>query len=266
MLVLPLSAIKPNPGQPRKIFDSQALAELAQSIRHHGVLQPILVKRVGNGYSIVSGERRYRACCALGLDSIPALVRPMDDRETLLAGLIENLQREDLNPVEEAETLRDIVLRCGLTHDQLAEQIGRSRSALTNRLRILQLPDDVRQMVVDGRLTAGHAKMLAGLADAAEMRTFAKKITREGWSVFETERQIARAKDLISRPKPVAGSKERGNMTKDIHLRATEESLQEMLGAKVRIRQGKARSRLEIEFYSKDDLDRVIETMVSCRW
>ncbi len=258
--LLPLEKVYPNPNQPRKIFEKQALEDLAQSIRENGVLQPVLVRQIGERYQIVSGERRFRASKIAGMNSIPAVIRKLDEEKTMLAGLIENIQRQDLNPIEEARTLRDILLNFGLTHDQLSEKVGRSRSALTNRLRLLQLPPEVQLMVADGQISAGHAKMLAGLKEPHEARQWAKKIITDQLSVYETEKQIAREKTENSSVCPKKG---RLLMNSDMHVRAVEENLQELLGAKVRIRQGKNKGRIEIEFYDRDDLERVVESMVS---
>lgn len=258
--LLPLEKVYPNPNQPRKIFDKQALEELARSIRENGVLQPVLVRQIGSRYQIVSGERRFRASKIAGMNSIPAVIRKLNEEKTMLAGLIENIQRQDLNPIEEARTLRDILLNFGLTHDQLSEKVGRSRSALTNRLRLLQLPPEVQLMVADGQISAGHAKMLAGLKDPNEVRLWAKKIIVEQMSVYETEKQLARGKSETSN---ACHKKGRKLMSSDMHVRAVEENLQELLGAKVRIRQGKNKGRIEIEFYDRDDLERVVESMVS---
>ncbi len=258
--LLTLDQVYPNPNQPRKIFDKQALEELAQSIRENGVLQPVLVRQIGHRYQIVSGERRYRASKIAGMTTIPAVIRRLDEEKTMLAGLIENIQRQDLNPIEEARTLRDILLNFGLTHDQLSEKVGRSRSALTNRLRLLQLPPEVQLMVADGQISAGHAKMLAGLKDPQEAKVWARKIIADQLSVYETEKQIAREKSESSN---TCQKKGRLLMSSDMHVRAVEENLQELLGAKVRIRQGKNKGRIEIEFYDRDDLERVVESMVS---
>lgn len=258
--LLPIDRVFPNANQPRKLFDKLALEELAQSIRENGVLQPILVRQIGNNYQIVSGERRYRASKLAGAKSIPAVVRCLSEEKTMLAALIENVQRQDLNPVEEAGTLRDILLNYGLTHDQLAEKVGKSRSALTNRLRLLQLPPEVQLMVADGRISAGHAKMLAGLKDNETVRFWAKKIIKEQLSVYETEKQIGQSKVDVQRN---LNRKSKSSMTSDMHIRAVEESLQEILGAKIRIRNGKAKSRIEIEFYNNEDLERVVESLMS---
>lgn len=259
--LLPLDEVYPNPDQPRKVFEKQALQELAQSIRENGVLQPILVRQIGERFQIVSGERRYRASRLAGLKYIPAVVRKLNEEQTLLAGLIENIQRQDLNPVEEARTLRDIILNYGLTHDQLAEKIGRSRSALTNRLRLLQLPFEVQMMIIEGKISPGHAKMLAGMKNPLEIKSWARKIVSEQLSVYETEKQIAQQKECLSENLNKKGKSK--IMASDLHVRAVEENLQELLGARVKIRQGKNKGRIEIEFYDRNDLERVVESMVS---
>lgn len=258
--MLPIDKVFPNKNQPRKLFDKSTLEELAQSIRENGVLQPILVRQIGDNYQIVSGERRYRASKLAGMKSIPAVVRRLSEEKTMLAALIENIQRQDLNPVEEARTLRDIILNYGLTHDQLAEKVGKSRSALTNRLRLLQLPPEVQLMVADGRISAGHAKMLAGLKDNNTIRFWAKKIISEQLSVYETEKQIGQSK---AEEQVTFRKKLKASGTSDLHIRALEDTLQELWGAKVRIRQGKSKGRIEIEFYNTEDLERVVDSMVS---
>jgi ParB family chromosome partitioning protein len=258
--MLPIDKVFPNKNQPRKLFDKSTLEELAQSIRENGVLQPILVRQIGDNYQIVSGERRYRASKLAGMKSIPAVVRRLSEEKTMLAALIENIQRQDLNPVEEARTLRDIILNYGLTHDQLAEKVGKSRSALTNRLRLLQLPPEVQIMVADGRISAGHAKMLAGLKDNETIRFWAKKIISEQLSVYETEKQIGQSK---AEEQVTFRKKLKASGTSDLHIRALEDTLQELWGAKVRIRQGKSKGRIEIEFYNTEDLERVVDSIMS---
>ena len=258
--ILEIDKLHPNPDQPRKFFDNRHLQELAQSIRENGILQPILVRKFGETYQIVSGERRYRASLLAGLKKIPAVVKKLDEERTLLAGLIENIQRQDLNPIEEAKTLKEIILNHGLTHDQLAERIGRSRSALTNRLRLLQLPSDVQSFVIENQISAGHAKMLAGIKEPHRARLWAKRIIKDKLSVYETEQLITNSKQQTQ---SVKKKKEKGSISSDIHIRAVEENLQEMLGAKVRIKQGKSKGRIEIEFYNNEDLERVVESMAS---
>ena len=262
--MLPIDKVFPNANQPRKLFNKETLEELAQSIRENGVLQPILVRQIGNNYQIVSGERRYRASKLAGMKSIPAVVRCLNEEKTMLAALIENIQRQDLNPVEEARTLRDIILNYGLTHDQLAEKVGKSRSALTNRLRLLQLPPEVQLMVADGRISAGHAKMLAGLKDKESVKFWAKKIINEQLSVYETEKQIGQSK-IDGQRNSVLKRRNKNSVTSDLHIRALEESLQELWGAKVRIRHGKNKGRIEIEFYNSEDLERVVDSLMSTK-
>jgi ParB family chromosome partitioning protein len=258
--MLPIDKVFPNKNQPRKLFDKSTLEELAQSIRENGVLQPILVRQIGDNYQIVSGERRYRASKLAGMKSIPAVVRRLSEEKTMLAALIENIQRQDLNPVEEARTLRDRIRNYDLTHDQLAEKVGKSRSALTNRLRLLQLPTEVQLMVADGRISAGHAKMLAGLKDNDTIRFWAKKIISEQLSVYETEKQIGQSK---AEEQVTFKKKLKASGTSDLHIRALEDTLQELWGAKVRIRQGKSKGRIEIEFYNTEDLERVVDSIMS---
>jgi len=255
--MIPLEKVMPNSRQPRKFFDRQKLEELAQSILENGVLQPILVKRCGSLFQIVSGERRYQACKLAGITHIPAVARELGDRQTGIAALIENIQREDLNPVEEARALKEILVTYDLTHDELAGKIGKSRSSLTNRLRILQLPQDVQEMIAKGRISSGHAKMLAGLKNHTQITKWLKRILNENLSVYETEKQMGDHR--ISRKSNKSDAK---TMTQDLHVRRVEENLQEFLGAKVRIRQGKSKGRIEIEFYDKTDLERVLERMI----
>ncbi|HEY9071867.1 MAG TPA: ParB/RepB/Spo0J family partition protein [Candidatus Ozemobacteraceae bacterium] len=263
--LLPIEKVTPNPNQPRKLFDRNTLEELAQSIRANGVLQPILVRRWGDGYQIISGERRYQACKIAGLTRIPAVLRDLNEQQTLLAGLIENIQREDLNPVEEAMTLRQIILEFGLTHDELAKRLGRSRSALTNRLRLLSLPAHVQQLIAAGRISAGHAKMLAGLREPHDVQKWVDRILSQNLSVYETEKELAEAKPGDDRSGKKARVAKKRTESGDIHVRQVETRLQELLGAKVHIRQGRAKSRIEIEFYSNEDLERVVELMLSVR-
>ncbi len=260
--LIPLDRVHINPRQPRKFFDSEKIEELAQSIHANGILQPILVRAKGDRYEIISGERRFRAARIAGLDRIPAVIRSLADREAHFAAIIENLQREDLNPVEEAQALREVILEYGLTHDQLAEKLGKSRSAVTNLLRILQLPDDVQLLISDGKISPGHAKILVGLRDLKEIRRWVKQIVRENLSVYETERQLAHARtDAKAEP----GRKGKKSVNGDLHVRHAEEQLMETLGAKVKIRQGRKRGVIEIEFYSPDDLERLVENLGSCR-
>jgi len=252
---LDISRVRPRVDQPRKSFDRARLEELAQSIVEHGVLQPILVRQHGEVYEIIAGERRYQASLLAGADRIPAMVQPLHDRETAMAALIENIQREDLNPIEEAEAMAKLLAEHGLTHEELAGRLGMSRSALTNRLRLLTLPDDVRQLIISRELSAGHAKLLAGLPDSATVRVWVKRIKKEQLSVAATEKLLAHQRQRKVECKP-------GKVTADVNLRFVEDSLREILGAKVRIRRGRNRGTVEIEFYSPDELMRIVDTIM----
>jgi ParB family chromosome partitioning protein len=257
-LVLAPEKITPNPDQPRKHFDGEKIEELAQSIRTTGILQPILVRPHGSGYQIISGERRYHAACRAGLREIPVVVRTWNTRKVMLAALIENIQRENLNPIEEARALRDILQTHGYTHDQLADILGRSRPAITNLLRTLRLPPTVQELIATGKISSGHAKMLAGLKTDDEVQYWVKRILQENLSVFATENEISRKKE--------AKTAERGNkrkfMSADLHVNNVEQKLQDRLGAKVKIRVGRSKSVMQIEFYSQDDLERVLESLL----
>ncbi|MBF0543390.1 MAG: ParB/RepB/Spo0J family partition protein [Candidatus Riflebacteria bacterium] len=259
LINLPIEKVRPNPNQPRKQFRENALNELADSIRENGILQPILVRQMGDHFEIIAGERRFRAAKLAELKRIPAIVKKFDERETKLAALIENIQREDLNPIEEAESLKEILLNYELTHDLLAKKLGRSRSAITNKLRLLQLPGSVKELISEGRISAGHAKMLAGLTTDQEVKFWTRRILKDRLSVFETEKQIAEDKS----GKTIA----KGNikLVSDPHIKKTEEWLMEALGAKVKIKRGRKRNLLEIEFYDRDDLERVVENIISVR-
>jgi ParB family chromosome partitioning protein len=194
---LSMNSIVPNPNQPRKNFDEASLKELAASIEEHGLLQPILVRPIGNGkYQIVHGERRWRACKLIGLETIKAEVRKLDDKQVLEIQLIENLQREDLNPIDEAETFRRIVEELGYTHEELAKRISKSREYVTNKLRLLKLPDDIKKALQDGKITEGHAKALISLDESKQTEVF-NKITTEGLNVRQTE-DIVKG-DIVSR-------------------------------------------------------------------
>lgn len=257
--MLPLELIFANPDQPRRFFDKQELENLAQSIKENGVLQPILVRGYGNKYQIVAGERRYRASKIAGLKKIPAVIRKINTEKRMLASLIENIQREDLNPIEEAETLKEILLTFGLTHDQLARKVGKSRSALTNRLRLLQLPDSVKKLIMCREISAGHAKMLAGLKSTKEVERWCRRIVSNKLSVSETEKLLSSSKSIKS---SISGKRKRKNEFKfDLHVRAVEEKLQGLLGAKVKIKSGKKKSKIEIEYYDNEDLERILDLL-----
>ena len=252
--LLPLDEIEPNRGQPRRSFDEAALAELADSIREHGVLQPLLVRPMTDGgYRLVAGERRYRAARMAGLTEVPVTVREMTDEQESVFALIENLQREDLNAIEEAEGLRRLIETFGLTQEQAAARIGKSRSAVTNSLRLLRLPQDIIERVQSGDISMGHARALLSMEDADKLHAVAERIVKDGISVRETERLAKRAN---AREKPLAG---RNAKKRDQFYDEAELALGHTLGRKVRILVGKdERGTLEIEFFGAEDLKRLM--------
>lgn len=252
ILELRLYDIDPNEDQPRKDFDESSLEELSKSIMEHGVVQPIIVQPKEGRYTIVAGERRWRAARLAGLDRIPAIVRSMDERELLEIALIENLQREDLNPMEEAEGIDNLMKNYGLTQDQVAKRLGKSRPAIANSLRLLKLPSEVRKIIEEGTVTSGHGRALLGLSTKEEILKATNLIIQNDLSVRETENLIKNMKKAGSqRPKPKA-------VEKPSYLLDIENKMEESLGTRVTIQSGKKKGVIEIEYYSDDDLERII--------
>ena len=245
---LPLEEIVPNKEQPRKTFDETALEELAESIRQHGVLQPLLVRPLpGGGYQLVAGERRYRASRIAGMREVPVVIRELSDVETMEIAIIENLQREDLNPIEEAEGLQALIDRCGFTQDQVAASVGKSRPAIANSLRLLKLPPEVREMTKSGTISAGHARALLGLPNEALIYAAAEQIVSHKLTVRDVEK-------LAKRSQQEAGAAPKPRSRRDAFYDEVELALKETLGRKVRVVPGRGKGTLEIEFYSNEDL------------
>ncbi len=254
LMTLPIEVVERNPDQPRKHFDEPGLAELTASIREHGVIEPILVRREGGSYRILAGERRWRAAQRAGLKEIPALVREASDREAFEIALVENLQREDLNAIEEAEAYEILVTDHSLTQEQVATRVGKERSTVANALRLLKLPPTVRDAVRDGQLDMGHARALLGLEGAEALEKAAERAMREGLSVRGTE---ALVRSLTTRPskKPARGAK--GADTPAI--RDLTQRLQRRLGTKCRVvAKSAVAGRLEVEYSSLDELDGIL--------
>ena len=252
-----LNDIKPNASQPRKNFDQETLQELADSIKEHGMIQPVLLRPAVKGYELVAGERRWRAARLAGLKSIPAIVRELTERQNAFYALIENMQREDLDPIEEADGIIEIIGNYGLTQEEAAKVIGKSRSYVTNSLRIAKLPEEIRKMVSAKSLSAGHARAIAGLSTEALQLEAAAKAVKEGWSV----RQIESYTGTKTRGRRKAGK----GKAKNEEIRAVEQSLTESLGAKVRINGTEKQGKLEIEYYSRDELDRLVELLMDLK-
>lgn len=257
---LPVAEIVPNPFQPRRDFSEEELAELTASLRENGLLQPIVVRPAADGspgrYELVAGERRWRAALRLGWKEIPATVRVMDDRTLLVLALVENLQRSGLSPIEEAEGLRRLGEEFSLSQQQIAEVVGRDRSTVANTMRLLQLPASVRQLVGEGRLSAGHARALLGLEHDHRLVALAEQAAVEGWSVREVEERVARARGARR------GTRAASRRPRDPGEQVLEEELQRRLGTEVRIHAGRGmKGRIEIPFFGAEDFERVFELL-----
>lgn len=245
--VLRLTEIEPNRNQPRKEFDEQALSELADSIREHGIIQPLLVRPLETGgYQLVAGERRWRAARMIGLTEVPVVIKEMTETEVMELALIENLQRQDLNPLEEAAGYRELMTTYGLTQDQVAKRVGKSRSAVANCLRLLTVPEEIQPFLRSGQLSAGHVKALAGMSDREEMVRIAKSAADKGLSVREVERQV----QSFTAPRPSSPSGEE----KEAFYKELELAMNVELGRKVRIRPGRIGGTVEIAFFDQEDL------------
>ena len=247
---LPISQVEPGLNQPRKRFEQGALDDLAESIRVHGIIQPLTVRRLATGYyQIIAGERRWRAAKAAGLQEVPAVIIEADDRKVMELGLIENLQREDLNPAEEARGYRTLMEEYGLTQDQVARQMGKSRPAVANTLRLLALPDELMELLEDGSLSAGHARAILALPSPALQREAAKKVIKDQLSVRQTEALVkVMQKGKPDKPKPAEESL-------SLYLGELEKDLSGRLGRKVKIAHRGKKGRIELEYYDSQDLE-----------
>jgi len=261
-LDVPVNAIAPNPRQPRSRFDDEALTGLAASIREVGILQPLVVRQTADGtYELIAGERRLRAAKAAGLASVPIVLRDSDDTDLLRDALIENIHREDLNPIEQAEAFKALIGELGLKQEELADRVGVSRSHIANTIRLLGLPLDVQQLLTDDKITAGHARALLSLGDKEAMSSLALRIAAEDLSVRQTEEAVRRFVDApTEKAKP---KKESDNPSKaDPSLSEVEEILSEQLATRVSIQMGAKRGKVVIEFGSADDLERIVSEII----
>lgn len=255
--VVKITQVEPNREQPRKNFDEDALQELADSIKQFGLLQPILVQDRKSHYEIIAGERRWRAAKLAGLKEVPVIIRDYTDQEIVEISLIENIQREDLNPIEEAQAYKRLLTEFHLKQDEVAERVSKSRTAVTNSMRLLKLCDEVQQMIIDDMLSTGHARALISIEDPEEQYTIAQKIFDEKLSVRDVEKLV---KNLNKPEKPKKENKEDKSL--DIIYQDIEEKLKQSLGTKVEISsKGNGAGKVEIEFYNHDDLDRIIELL-----
>lgn len=250
---LALSRLKPNPFQPRRDFDHDSLQELADSFQRNGIMQPLVIRQQGSEFTIIAGERRFRAAHLAGLTEVPVLIMDdVDDVQMLELALVENLQRENLNPLETADAYRMLIDKCDLTQGQLANRLGKSRVSITNLLRLLGLPASIQNMLREGRLTEGHARALLAIDSEAEMLRLADRIISESWTVREAERRTKKTKGRKLIPKRKLPA-----------LADAENRLKQALGTSVKIVPGLKRGRIEIEYYSNDDLDRLLEILLT---
>ncbi len=245
---LPIGSIDVNKAQPRKTFHNETIASLAESIKANGMLQPITVRKVGQRYEIVAGERRFRACRLLKMQTIPAIVKELSPRQVCELSLIENLQREDLNPIEEAAAIQALMEEFQLTQQEVSQRIGASRPAIANALRLLKLPEPVKRMIASGRISAGHGRAFAALEDEALMVALAEKCAQEGWSVREAERQAAAA----GKKRPVR------QKIRIPEFERIEERMRLYMGTKVTINGNDKKGKIEIEYFDREDLERII--------
>jgi ParB family chromosome partitioning protein len=251
------SSIQPNPFQPREEFSQQGIEELAQSIREKGVIQPLLVRRRGDNYELIAGERRLRACKSLGLNEIPVIIKDVDDKDSLEYALIENIQREKLNPIEEAHAYQHLMEKFHVTQAKMSEVLGKSDAMIGNTIRLLRLPHEIQEELKKGRIAFAHGRALLEVSDANWQRKLAQEVIARDLSVRELE-------NIIRSRRPTVQIKRRmmaAHAHKDARLTAMEETLQQFLGTKVRISRKKKRGEISVEFYSEDDLQRIIKTI-----
>ena len=258
-VTIPVAQIEPGLNQPRKHFDEEALAGLAESIRQHGIIQPLTVRRLSSGYyQIIAGERRWRAARMAGLAEVPAIVIEADDRMVMELGLIENLQREDLNPMEEAAGYRSLIEDYGLTQEEAAQRVSRSRPAVANAMRLLALPQEVQWLIEQGNLSAGHGRALLSLPTPAEQIAFAEEIMAHHWSVRETEERIRRILHQMNQP-----DEPKEDAPLKIYFQEAERKLTADLGRKVTISQGKKKGKIALEYYDQEDLELLMQALAT---
>jgi ParB family transcriptional regulator, chromosome partitioning protein len=263
---IPINQIEPNPFQPRNSFDEESLAALTASIRELGVLQPVLVRQLSNDrFTLIAGERRWRAAKRAGLQFIPVIVRQLNDELTLQHALVENLHRDDLNPLEEAAAYQQLIEDFDLTQEEVAHKVGKSRSAVANLLRLFQLPPQVQRLVAEGRVSAGHAKALLGTPDRAFQESLARRVATDGLSVRDTEEAVRQRNGLAGTPSSSTGSSRGGSKLRPPGLLELEELLAEQLDTRVKINVGPKRGRVVIEFADLEDLERIYRVMAGTR-
>ncbi len=250
---IPLRLIDPNPYQPRRQFDQESLEELAQSIELHGVLQPVIVRKAGRRYQLLAGERRCRAAERAGLVEIPALVKELNDREMMELSIVENLQREDLNPLDEARGYEQLVKQLDLTQEEVAQRVGRSRSHVANTLRLLQLPPSLQELVSRETISAGHARALLAVNDPVKQQELAEIVVKRGLNVRQTEELVKRQQPHVSRET---------KKQRPVEIVDLEQRLASSLGTQVRLLPGRKRGKIEIVYYDNEELERLLELLL----
>lgn len=252
---LKLKDLRPNPYQPRKIFEEEALHDLKESIMQHGIIQPIIVRKTIKGFEIIAGERRFRAAGLAGLSMIPAIVREVSESLMMEIALLENLQREDLSPLEEAKAYEALLSHLQVTQEQLAKKLGKSRPHIANHLRLLTLPEDVQELIADGTLSMGHGRTILGLKNKNKLKPLIKKILSEELNVRQVEQLIQQLNSNVSR------ETKKKIPPKEPAMKERESYLQEYFGTPVTIKKQKKKGKIEIEFFSNEDLERILELL-----
>lgn len=254
-LLVPLNKIKSNSNQPRKKFDNDKIVELAESIKHHGIIQPLILKKIEDEYIIVAGERRWRAAKSLGLEEVPAIIMDLSDKQVLEISLIENIQRQDLNPIEEAMAYKKLLSDFELTQEELSKKIGKSRTAITNSIRLTNLDERVQTYLIEGVISEGHGRALLAISDGDIQYELSQRIIDEKLSVREIERIV---KNILSDKDK---SKDRSETEKELnsYYRDIKERLQDFFGTKVNLSNKKNKGKIEIEYYSEEDLQRILD-------
>ncbi|MFI8687877.1 ParB/RepB/Spo0J family partition protein [Rossellomorea sp. NPDC077527] len=249
-----LKEIRPNPYQPRKIFEPQAIEELKESILEHGILQPIIVRKSIKGYEIVVGERRYRAATAAKLDTVPVVIRELNEQQMMELAVLENLQREDLTPIEEGAAYQMLMDKLKLTQEELAKRLGKSRPHIANHIRLLSLPSPIQELISEGKLSMGHGRALLGLKNKKNLSTIVNRILKESLNVRQLEKIIQELNENVPR-------ETKKTERKDVFIQEQESLLRERFGTTVTIKQSKKKGKIELEFFSKEDLDRILELL-----
>lgn len=256
VLEVKINDVEPNAGQPRKVFDQEKLQALADSIKEHGVVQPIIVKQDGSRYVIVAGERRWRAAKLAGLKTIPVVVKDLSSRQVMEIALIENLQREDLNPIEEAEAYQKLMDDYSMTQEEVAKLVGKSRAAIANSVRLLTLAKEIQDMLADGRLTSGHARTLVTIEDQEKQKELADLMIKKQLTVREAERLAAHESKKSAEKKP-------RDKREDFEMTQLVEDLRTRFGTKIDLQRRKDKGKIVIEYYSKEEFDRIIELLLN---